>query len=95
MIDLEKSQTTKVTIMLMIDLRKLKTTQWKQPNGSDYVNDKFEKAKNNPIVAIMLMIDVYKLKTTQHYSHVKWQISKSWKQLNITIRWMNERLGKF
>jgi hypothetical protein len=43
----------------------------------------------------MLMIDVYKLKTTQHYSHVKWQISKSWKQLNITIRWMNERLGKF
>jgi hypothetical protein len=60
-----------VPIMLMIDLRKLKTTQWKQPNGSDYVNDKFEKAKNNPIVAIMLMIDVYKLKTTQHYSHVK------------------------
>ncbi len=49
MIDLEKSQTTKVTIMLMIDLRKLKTTQWKQPNGSDYVNDRFEKAKNNPM----------------------------------------------
>ncbi len=36
MIDLEKSQTTKVTIMLMIDLRKLK----KQPNGCNYVNDR-------------------------------------------------------
>jgi hypothetical protein len=62
MIDLEQSQTTKVTIMLMIDLKKLKTTQWKQPNGSNYVNDKFEKAKNNTMVAIMLMIDLYKLK---------------------------------
>jgi hypothetical protein len=50
MIDLEKSQTTKVTIMF---------------------NDRFEKAKNNPMVAIMLMIDVFRLKTTQHYSHVK------------------------
>ncbi len=28
MIDLEQSQTTKVTIMLMIDLRELKTTQY-------------------------------------------------------------------
>ncbi len=58
MIDLEKSQTTKVTIMF---------------------NDRFEKAKNNPMVAIMLMIDVFRLKTTQHYSHVKWQISKKLK----------------
>lgn len=47
---------------LMIDL------EVTNDQGNNYVNDRFEKAKNNPIVPIMLMINLRKLKTTQYYN---------------------------